>query len=98
MSMKEIIDRLSTEARRLRVGQKLPERGAIPDELVMAVHADFVFMLEQPGVTIDLIAKAMGEGFSRGSLSRFKNITDPADYNGDVERVVRGEDQRGGDG
>lgn len=87
----DIIEQLMRESRRLRVGQKLPaDDETIPDDLIVRVRDDLRFMLEQPGVTIDQVAKAMGTGFSRGTLSRFRNMEAPQAFSGDVQRITRG--------
>jgi len=86
----DLLGRIAREARRLRVGQKLPPSGPLTWEQVAAVRDDFNFMLDQPGVTLDMIAKAMGPGFSRGPLSRFRNLESPGESSLDVDRVARG--------
>jgi hypothetical protein len=91
LSAHDIIHKLATDARRLRLGKRLPD-GATPWELVQRVRADFLFLLEQ-GVTLEDVAHAMGDGYSRGTLSRFCNLIEPTDYASDLDRIVRGVNQ-----
>lgn len=84
----DLIEQLARQARRLRVGQRLPD-GPLTWDHLAAVRDDFDVMLAQPDITIERVAHAMGSGFSRGSLSRFRNMREPGDYAGDVDRIAR---------
>jgi len=87
----ELLDQLAQDARRLRVGQALPETGKLPPAQIRAVQDDLRFMLDRPGVTIAKVAEALGDGFSRGSLSRFLNAEPEADQStADLDRIARG--------
>ncbi len=88
----EIIERIAKASRRLRMGQRLPD-GPLPWDVVQRVQADFRRVLDQPGISLTDVAEAMGEGFSRGTLSRFKNMIRPDDSTVDLDRVVRGINQ-----
>lgn len=89
MNTNELLEKLVKDARRLRLGQPLPN-GDLPWEAVQRVRSDFLKILKQPGVTIAQLAEAMGSGYSRGTLSRFKNIDSQVKRTGDLDRVVRG--------
>lgn len=89
--LNDVIDRLRSDARRLRLGQRLPAEGALTADQVRAVHADFLTLLDQPGVTIDLIDRALAPALSRGPLSRFKNMDPdrPDTFVGNLDKTVR---------
>lgn len=91
-STAEILDRLSDQARRLRVGHKLPADNPLPWEKIDQVRSDLVFLLEQPGVTMEQIARAMGRGFSPATLRTFRDATG-REALGDIDRVARGVNQ-----
>jgi len=94
MSSREILEKLQNDARRLRIGQRLPTGdGELPWELIKRVQDDFCFLLSQPDVTMEQVAEAMGPGYSRGTLSRFKNMTSRQNSVGDLDRVTRGINQ-----
>ncbi len=87
----ELFDQLARDARRLRVGQALPEDGKLTPEQIQAVQADLKFMLEQPGVTRLSVTDALGKGFARTSLWRFLKANPLDDDNrADVDRIARG--------
>ena len=83
----DILAALATDARRLRVGQRLPKEGEIPWNLVERVREDFNFMLDQPGVTMEIIGNAIG--LSRGPLSRFRNAATREGFVGDLDKTTR---------
>jgi DNA transposition AAA+ family ATPase len=85
----ELIEELAKEARQLKIGQKLPEHDPLPWEKIAAVRDDFSFLVEQKGVTIQRIGEALGPGFSRGPLSKFRNIEKREDFPGDVDKMAR---------
>jgi hypothetical protein len=87
--MAEILDRIGEDARRLKVGQRLPQADPIPWEIIARVREDFDFMLGQPGLTMEMIGKALGPGYSRGSLSRFRNCTSREDYGPSIDKATR---------
>lgn len=89
MRTSELIEELAREARQLKVGQKLPENDPLPWEKIEAVRGDFDFLVRQKGITIQRIAEALGPGFGRGPLSRFRNIQKREDYPGDVDKMAR---------
>lgn len=85
----EILELLGNEARRMRVGQKLPDQDPLPFEAIARVRDDFAFLLEQPGVTLDKVSRAMGRGYGVAVLSTFKRAQS-RDALGDIDRVTRG--------
>jgi len=89
----ELIEELAREARQLRIGQKLPEQDPLPFVKIAAVRDDFDFLVRQRGITIQRIAEALGPGFGRGPLSRFRNIEKREDFAGDVDKMARGLNQ-----
>jgi len=89
MKTSELIEELAKEARQLKIGQKLPEQDPLPIEKIRAVRDDFDFLVRQRGITIQRIGEALGPGFSRGPLSKFRNIEQREDFPGDVDRMTR---------
>jgi DNA transposition AAA+ family ATPase len=89
MKTSELIEELAKEARQLKIGQKLPEHDPLPWEKIAAVRDDFDFLVRQRGITIQRIGEALGPGFSRGPLSKFRNIEKREDFGGDVDKMTR---------
>ena len=88
MSTSKLLDQLAAEARRLKVGQKLPAEDPIPWEAIERVRDDFRYLLDNSSVTITALAEAAGD-LSRGPLSRFRGCTSRQDFNGNLDHTAR---------
>ncbi|MEM9415372.1 MAG: ATP-binding protein [Planctomycetota bacterium] len=83
----DILAALANDDRRLRVGQKLPEQGEIPWELVERVRDDLSFMVEQPGITAKMVMEATG--ISKTRYCRFGRATSRDSAKIDIDRITR---------
>ena len=71
----------------MRVGQKLPEQGPVPWELIERVREDLDFMVSQPGITAKMVMAATD--ISKTRYCRFGRATSREDFKGDIDRVTR---------
>ena len=83
----DILAALASDDRRLRVGQKLPEQGEIPWELIERVRDDLNFMVSQPGITAKMVMAATG--ISKTRFHRFGRATSRESVRCDVDRITR---------
>lgn len=94
MSTTEILDNLQDNARRLKLGLKLPDADPIPWPVIEQVQRNLAEFLDQPGVTMVAISRASGlEGqrpIGRWTLRSFLKYTCREDHpTGTLDRVVR---------
>lgn len=92
MSTKDIIDQLHDDARRLRVARKLPD-GQLEWEWIERVQSDFKTFKESHALSLDNIAKRLGQGYSPSVLSSFLAMKSGQEYIGDINRITRGLNQ-----
>ncbi|MEN1705323.1 MAG: AAA family ATPase [Planctomycetota bacterium] len=90
----DLLMMLREAARQLRLGRPLPPSGELTDRAWREVQSDFRALLDQPGVSIEKIASALGEGFSPATLRTFRDAEGRSERSkGDPDRVPRGLNQ-----
>lgn len=85
----ELLDELARQGRLQCVGQVLPADRPLTWSQVERVRDELKLVLDQPDVTMDTISKALGEGYSRGTLSRFINLRSAEECDGQTEHHAR---------
>lgn len=94
MGSSDILNQIAQDARRLRVGQKLPPEGEpIPYEQIALVQQEFEKFLSVTGLSVADVAKRMGKGYSASTISTWRSHTKEREYKGNLDRVTRGVNQ-----
>jgi len=84
----ELLDSLARAGRLQRVGQVLPTDRPLTWQQIERVRDDLKVVMDQ-GITTEKVSQALGDGFSRGTLSRFLNLQSAEDCTGETERHAR---------
>lgn len=67
-----------------------PDGTPIPWDTIQSIIAAFRKLREETGMSLQVCARKLGEGFSVSVLSTFSSLTRCEDFVGDLDRVARG--------
>lgn len=92
MAKRDILEQLAQDARRLRVARMLPpkDEGPLEWEWIKQIQADFEAYLEKTKQSVNKVSRKLGDGFSTGVLSQFRNHKEQYVFRGDLDRIARG--------